>query len=83
MRAAFQRALALRREWEAGGDFGMLEQQFSHPFATPASMPDGFFRRGAALPTVERAAFCLPLHEISPPILAEDGFHLIEVLEAR
>jgi hypothetical protein len=83
MRAAFQRTLALRREWEAGGDFGMLEQQFSHPFATPASMPDGFFRRGTALPTVERAAFCLPLHEISPPILAEDGFHLIEVLEAR
>jgi len=83
MQAAFLRAKVARQEWETSGSFEMLEQQFSNPYASAQSMPPGFFRRGEALAAVERAAFCLPLREISPPILAEDGFHLIEVLEAR
>ena len=83
MRAAHLRAKALRQEWASSGAFEMLEQQFSHPFASPASVPANFFRRGEALAAVERVAFCLPLREISPPVLAEDGFHIIEVLEAR
>lgn len=83
MRAAYQRAMTLRGDWKSGIDFEYLEPQFSNAFATPRSMPPGFFRRGEALAAVERAAFCLPIHEISPPILAEDGFHIIEVLEVR
>ncbi|KQZ26894.1 hypothetical protein ASD58_15005 [Duganella sp. Root1480D1] len=83
LRLAYQRAVTLRNDWKNGIDFELLEPQFSNPFATPSSMPPGFFRRGTALAAVERAAFCLPVHEISPPILAEDGFHIIEVLEAR
>nr|WP_255357550.1 zf-TFIIB domain-containing protein [Duganella sp. Root198D2] len=83
MRLAYQRAIALRNDWKNGIDFGLLEHQFNNPFASPGSMPPGFFRRGEALAAVERAAFCLPVREISPPILAEDGFHLIEVIEAR
>jgi parvulin-like peptidyl-prolyl isomerase len=83
MRAAHLRAIALRHEWKASGAFELLEDQYSNPFASVTSMPAGFFRRGEAIPAVERAAFCLPLNEISAPILAEDGFHLIEVVEAR
>ncbi len=83
MQAAYAQARAVRSEWEASGAFDALEQQFGNPNANARSMPPGLFRRGEALAAVERAAFCLPLHEISPPILAEDGFHIIEVLEAR
>ncbi len=82
-RMAYQRAITLRNDWKSGIDFELLEPQFSNPYATPHSMPQGFFRRGEALAAVERVAFCLPLREISPPILAEDGFHIIEVLEVR
>lgn len=83
MQAAFMRAKVLRQEWESSGTIDGLEEQFSNPYASAQSMPPGFFRRGEALAAIERAAFCLPLHEISPPMLAEDGFHLIEVIEAR
>lgn len=83
MRAAHLRAIALRHEWKASGAFELMAEQYSNPFASAASMPPGFFRRGEAIPAVERAAFCLPVNEISAPILVEDGFHLIEVLEVR
>jgi parvulin-like peptidyl-prolyl isomerase len=83
MQAAYVQAKAVRAEWEASGAFDTLEQQFGNPNAGTRSLPPGLFRRGEALAAVERAAFCLPVHEISPPILAEDGFHIIEVLEAR
>jgi len=83
MQAAYVQAKAVRAEWEASGAFDTLEQQFGNPNAGSRSLPPGLFRRGEALAAVERAAFCLPVHEISPPILAEDGFHIIEVLEAR
>ncbi|SFG64280.1 PPIC-type PPIASE domain-containing protein [Duganella sp. CF458] len=82
-RMAYQRAITVRNDWKNGIDFELLEPQFSNPYATPRSMPPGFFRRGEALAAVERVAFCLPVREISPPVLAEDGFHLIEVLEVR
>jgi len=83
MQAAYLRAKVVRQEWETSGTMEGFEQQFSNPYASPQSMPPGLFRRGEALAAVERAAFCLPVHEISPPMLAEDGFHLIEVIEAR
>jgi hypothetical protein len=83
MQAAYMQAKTVRAEWEASGAFDMLEQQFGVSNADPRSLPTGLFRRGEALAAVERAAFCLPVHEISPPLLAEDGFHIIEVLEAR
>ncbi len=83
MQAAYAGAASIRIEWLNSGAFDMLQERYGVPTATPASMPSDFFRRGATLAAVERAAFCLPVHEISPPMLAEDGFHIIEVLDAR
>jgi hypothetical protein len=83
LRAAQVRAIALRHEWMASGAFEELQGHFDSPYATARSMPPGFFRRGEALPAVERAAFCLAVDEISPPLLAEDGFHIVQVVEAR
>lgn len=83
MRAAHVRAIALRKQWETSGAYELLAEQDGAPFISAQGAPEGLFRRGEATPVVERVAFCLPLNEISPPLLAEDGFHLIQVLEAR
>lgn len=83
LRSAQIRATALRHEWKASDAFEQLEEHFTNRFATARSMPPGPFRRGEALPAVEKAAFCLAIDEISPPLLAEDGFHIIQVVEAR
>lgn len=83
MRAAHTNAVVLRKQWESNGAFELLAEPQNNPFVAPQSGPQGLFRRGEAAPVVERAAFCLPLNEISPPLLAEDGFHLIQVIEAH
>lgn len=83
MRAAQARAFAVRHEWDASGAFEQLQDLHNNPYASLRSMPPGWFRRGDALPAVERAAFCLAIDEISPPLLADDGFHIIQVVEAR
>jgi hypothetical protein len=83
VRSAQARAFAVRHEWDATGAFEQLQDLSPAPYATLRSMPPGWFRRGDALPAVERAAFCLAIDDISPPLLAEDGFHIIQVVEAR
>lgn len=83
MRAAHVRAIALRQQWETSGAYELLAEQDGAPFISAQGTPAGLFRRGEATPVVERVAFCLPLNEISPPLLGDDGFHLIQVLEAR
>jgi len=83
LRSAQMRAVTARREWSDPDVFEQLQTQYSNPYASPRSLPTGFFQRGQALPLVERAAFCLPVGEISLPLLEEDGFHLVQVLEAR
>ncbi len=83
MRAAQLRAAAMRNAWHTTGAFEELQEHNANPYASARSMPPGWFRRGDALPAVERAAFCLAIDDISPPLLADDGFHVIQVVEAR
>ncbi|MCE3261462.1 MAG: hypothetical protein K0R43_541 [Pseudoduganella sp.] len=83
VRAAHIRAVALRKHWESSGAYELLAEQENNPYATARSMPEGMFRRGEVMRVVELAAFCLPVNVISPPLLAEDGFHVIQVVEAR
>jgi len=61
----------------------LLEERYSNPFASDRSVPFGFFKRGGALPIVEKAAFCLPVNAVGPIMLVEDGFHILQVVEAR
>jgi len=83
MRAAHSRALAARKALQEGLDFEQLQEMFSNPYTSARSTPSGFFRRGQAWPIVERAAFCLGIDEVSPVFLADDGFHVLQVVEAR
>ncbi|MYN04689.1 hypothetical protein GTP41_21580 [Pseudoduganella sp. DS3] len=83
MHAAYARATTLRQQWETSGAYELLAEQEGKPASATQDTPAGMFRRGEATPVVERAAFCLPLNEISPPLLGNEGFHLIQVVEAR
>lgn len=82
-RAAHVRAIALRQQWQANDAFEMLADPDSNPFAPLEGLQPVEYRRGQGSPFIEQVAFCLPVNEISPPLLAEDGFHLIQVLDAR
>ena len=82
-RAAHVRAIALRQQWQANDAFEMLADPDSNPFAPIEGLQPVEYRRGQGSPFIEQVAFCLPVNEISPPLLAEDGFHLIQVLDAR
>lgn len=83
MRAAYARASQARKEWLAGASHDVLQERYAGPAVLEHGTASGFFPRGARSPQVENAAFCLPMLEISPVILAADGFHLIQVIEAR
>lgn len=42
-----------------------------------------YFKKGTTKAEIERVAFCLPLNEVSPIFLTSEGFHLLQVLDAR
>ena len=42
-----------------------------------------FFKKGTTKAEIERVAFCLPINEVSPIFLTSEGFHLLQVVEAR
>jgi parvulin-like peptidyl-prolyl isomerase len=78
-----EKALQIKAELDAGGDFVALAAQHSLDVTTRQTGGDlGWFARGQLLqPQVEEAAFTLPLKVISEPIETELGFHLLQVLE--
>lgn len=83
LRAAHVRAIAVRHQWQANGAFELLAGQDGNPFAPIQAIQTSVVRRGEAPALVDEVAFCLPVNEVSPPLLAHDGFHLIQVVEAR
>jgi hypothetical protein len=83
LRAAHIRALRARNEWRTGIPYETLLQRYAGPVELEYGPPSGFMARSALAPQVAAAAFCLPLNEIGPPVLAADGFHVIQVVDAR
>lgn len=77
---ALQRA---RQELVNGTPFAVVAQQFGSPGSANGKQTGDFFARGSGNPTVERAAFCLPVGALSPIFKSAAGFHLIQVLQAR
>lgn len=78
--AALQRALDLRKELRDGAPFDEVARRES---ADSVSGEKGGeleeFGRGDRDPIFERAAFSLPIGQVSEPVLAQDGYHLIRV----
>jgi len=74
------RADSARQEILAGAPFAEIARRESADSVSAAQGGDlGEWERGAMDPAFDSAAFTLPLNRISPPVLSQFGFHLIEV----
>ncbi len=77
---ARQKAVALRAQLSAGGDFAALAKTESADTGSAEQGGDlGYFERGSMTPAFEEAAFALPVNTVSEPVRTPFGFHLIEV----
>lgn len=83
LRAAHLRARRAHQEWRSGIPYETLLQRHGSPLMLERDLPSGFMPRAALPPQVAAAAFCLPLGQIGPPVLEADGFHVVQVLDAR
>src|SRR5215210_6685073 len=74
------RADSARREIQGGALFADVARRESADSVSAAKGGDlGEWTRGSMDPGFDSAAFSLPLKTISPPVLSQFGFHLIEV----
>ncbi|MHB8895242.1 MAG: peptidylprolyl isomerase [Candidatus Geothermincolia bacterium] len=77
-------AESVAEELRAGKDFGQVAMEVSKDSATRSSGGDlGWIEQGTMDPAFETAAFGLKSGQVSAPVSASDGFHIIKVLERR
>lgn len=72
-------------ELRGGADFAKLAQEHSEDAGSAkrgGELP-GFVVRGKMVPPFEKAAFALPVGELSGLVRTRFGFHIIKVLERR
>jgi peptidyl-prolyl cis-trans isomerase D len=78
------RADSARQEILAGAPFAEVATRESADSVSAAQGGDlGEWERGAMDPAFDSAAFTLPLNRVSPPVLSQFGFHLIEVTSRK
>lgn len=80
---ALARITEVQQRLSAGEDFAELAKEYSDdPGSKDAGGELGWFARNQGLvPEFEEAAFKLQPGEVSPPVLTQFGYHLIEVEE--
>ncbi len=72
----------IREEILAGKDFAKAAEVSKCP--SGANGGDlGFFGKGQMVPEFEKAAFELPVGEVSPPIQTQFGWHLLIVTDQK
>ncbi len=82
-RTARQRAVDTSARIKKGEPFSRLAQELSEDQATAGSGGDlGWFKRGALDSTFEKAAFKVPVGQVSGVVETSYGYHLIKVEEA-
>lgn len=80
--AAKQKAREIHQQLMSGGDFSELAKEHSDDPGSAANGGDlGFSERGIFDPDFEVVAFELDLEQISEPVLTNDGYHIIKLLE--
>lgn len=67
-----------------GADFAAVAKQYSmDPGSKDKGGELGFFRRGQMVPAFDKAAFTLPINQISQPVHSPFGYHIIQVEERQ
>lgn len=66
-----------------GESFEMLASQYSKEPAAAQGGDIGFVERGAMMPNVEKAAFEMPVGQVSDVLETELGFHIVMVVDKR
>lgn len=77
------KCVALREEIMNGADFASVAKRESVCPSSSQGGDLGFFGRGMMVPTFEKAAFSLPVGEVSEPVQTQFGWHLVKVTETR
>ncbi|MGH7702522.1 MAG: peptidylprolyl isomerase [Gemmatimonadales bacterium] len=82
--AALARAKAIRKEIQGGAPFAEVAKRESADSASAVKGGDlGEWTRGSFDPAFDTAAFAQPLQAISPPVLSEFGYHIIQVTQRK
>jgi hypothetical protein len=77
---ALAKAQNLRKQILAGSDFARLAKANSEDPGSASKGGDlGTLRRGAMVPELDRAAFTLPIGEVSEPVKTQSGYELIKI----
>jgi peptidyl-prolyl cis-trans isomerase C len=78
-----EQADQIREEIVNGRSFAAAAQQYSICPSGAQGGDLGYFSRGMMVPAFEKAAFTLPVGEISEPVETEFGWHLIMVTDKK
>ena len=73
----------IHRRLLGGESFDQLSARYSEGPAAASGGDIGYIERGVIIPEVEKAAFSLPLYQISGVIESDVGFHIIQVADRR
>jgi foldase protein PrsA len=75
-------ATKVEADLKGGKDFAAEAKQYSmDPGSKDKGGELGFFRRGQMVPAFDKAAFSLPINQISAPVKSPFGYHIIQVEE--
>ena len=81
---ALKTALAIKKRLDDGAAFAEVAKEESEDPEGAARGGDiGFVIRGVAPPEFEKAAFAMPVGDVSAPIETEIGYNIIRVQEKR
>jgi parvulin-like peptidyl-prolyl isomerase len=81
---ALKTAQEIKKKLDGGASFAEVARSDSEdPETAPRGGDLGYVVRGVAPPAFEKAAFALPVGEISDPIPTEVGYNIIRVSEKR
>jgi len=73
----------LKSQIAKGSSFADLAKQHSSCPSGKKGGDLGFFGRGRMVPEFDKAAFALPVNQVSEPIQTQFGWHLLVVTDQR